>query len=135
MINFGVVDLSENWDFGHQVMYAQSSYKGDKEDHKFANVVMRPIYNWSETMKTEFEAGYYTEENQWGNDGADNEGTKFTVAQAWSAGSGFWARPEIRVYASYVDDFKTTTALATTNQMKYRLVSKLKHGGNAIALM
>ncbi|MCF7353227.1 maltoporin LamB [Vibrio sp. CK2-1] len=106
VINFGVVDLSENWDFGHQVMYAQSSYEGNKEDHTFANVVMRPIYNWSEVMKTEFEAGYYTEENQWGTDGADNEGAKFTVAQAWSAGSGFWARPEIRVYASYVDDFK-----------------------------
>ncbi|MCA2441803.1 MULTISPECIES: carbohydrate porin, partial [Vibrio] len=25
-----------------------------------------------------------------------------TVAQAWSAGSSFWARPEIRVYASYL---------------------------------
>ncbi|MDF4881362.1 carbohydrate porin, partial [Vibrio parahaemolyticus] len=24
------------------------------------------------------------------------------VAQAWSAGSSFWARPEIRVYASYL---------------------------------
>ncbi|GLT13770.1 maltoporin LamB [Vibrio algivorus] len=106
VINFGVVDLSENWDFGHQVMYAQSSYEGNKKDHTFANVVMRPIYNWSEVMKTEFEAGYYTEENQWGTDGADNEGAKFTVAQAWSAGSGFWARPEIRVYASYVDDFE-----------------------------
>lgn len=106
VINFGVVDLSENWDFGHQVMYAQSSYKGDKKDHTFANIVVRPIYNWSEIMKTELEAGYYTEDNQLGTDGADNEGAKFTVAQAWSAGSGFWARPEIRVYASYVDDFK-----------------------------
>ncbi|WP_105901615.1 maltoporin LamB [Vibrio gangliei] len=106
VINFGVVDLSENWDFGHQVMFAQSSYEGDKKDHQFANIVMRPIYNWSETVKTEFEAGYYNETNQWGTDGADNEGAKFTVAQAWTAGSGFWARPEIRVYASYVNDFE-----------------------------
>lgn len=106
VINFGVIDLSENWDFGHQIMFAQTNYDGDKEDHTFANVVVRPIYNWSEIMKTEFEAGYYTEKNQRGEDGADNEGAKFTIAQAWSAGSGFWARPEIRVYASYVDDFE-----------------------------
>ena len=26
-----------------------------------------------------------------------------SLAQAWSAGSSFWARPEIRVYASYLD--------------------------------
>jgi maltoporin len=24
------------------------------------------------------------------------------VAQAWSAGSSFWARPEIRLYATYL---------------------------------
>ncbi|OEF23607.1 maltoporin LamB [Vibrio rumoiensis] len=107
VINFGVINIGESWNLGHQVMYAQSSYdNSNKDDHTFANLVVRPIYNWSEIMKTEFEAGYFTEDNQWGNQGADNEGAKFTVAQAWSAGSGFWARPEIRVYASYVDDFK-----------------------------
>lgn len=102
VINFGVVDLSENWDFGHQVMYAQSSFEDNRDDHTFANLVIRPVYNWSETMKTELEGGYYTEDNS----GIDQAGAKFTVAQAWSAGSGFWARPEIRVYASYVNDFE-----------------------------
>ncbi|MBD1575944.1 MULTISPECIES: maltoporin LamB [Vibrio] len=107
VINFGVIDMGSSWNLGHQVMYAQSSYdNSNKDDHTFANIVVRPIYNWSEIMKTEFEAGYFTEDNAWGSKGADNEGAKFTVAQAWSAGSGFWARPEIRVYASYVDDFK-----------------------------
>ena len=107
VINFGVINMGDSWNLGHQVMYAQSSYdNSNKDDHTFANVVVRPIYNWSEIMKTEFEAGYFTEENQWGTKGADNEGAKFTVAQAWAAGAGFWARPEIRVYASYVDDFK-----------------------------
>ncbi|MGN5139591.1 carbohydrate porin [Aeromonas sp. 164P] len=35
-------------------------------------------------------------------------GYKLTLAQAWSAGSGFWARPEIRVFASYLanDEFR-----------------------------
>ena len=29
---------------------------------------------------------------------------KFTVAQAWAMGDSFWARPEIRVYGSYLMD-------------------------------
>lgn len=29
-------------------------------------------------------------------------GYKLTLAQAWSAGSSFWARPEIRVFAFYL---------------------------------
>ncbi|MFV0576466.1 MAG: maltoporin LamB [Vibrio sp.] len=111
VINFGVIDLNDKWNFGHQVMYAESTYDGDKKDHTFANIVVRPIYNWSNTMKTEFEAGYFTEENKYGNDGDDHEGTKFTVAQAWSAGKGFWARPEIRIYGSYVEDLENVVEL------------------------
>ncbi|MFM2587311.1 maltoporin LamB [Vibrio sp. TBV020] len=124
ILNWGVVGLGESWEVGHQIMYASASdvgtaasyknnydkttgaYTGDtvvagkKFDHTLANVVVRPTYKWDNNMKTIFEAGYFTEEK----DNVDSAGSKFTVAQAWGAGSSFWARPEIRLYASYFND-------------------------------
>ncbi|WP_256929446.1 carbohydrate porin, partial [Vibrio parahaemolyticus] len=58
----------------------------------------RPMYKWDDNHKTIFEAGYAIDKQ----DGKEDSFGKFTVAQAWSAGSSFWARPEIRVYASYL---------------------------------
>ncbi len=54
-------------------------------------------------MKTIFEVGY-GKDKQSNLDGssASNDGEKYTIAQAFSAGKGFWARPEIRVFASYL---------------------------------
>ncbi|MNG18463.1 Maltoporin precursor [compost metagenome] len=47
--------------------------------------------------------GYFKDhETKKGASETSTDGSKFTLAQAWSAGSGFWARPEIRVFASYV---------------------------------
>ena len=56
-------------------------------------------------MKTIFEAGYHDDTISYTGGHADDgyNGAKYTVAQAFSAGKGFWARPEIRVYASYFD--------------------------------
>jgi len=55
--------------------------------------------------KVEFgaEVGYF-KDNQTTKGGVESstDGTKYTLAQAWSAGSSWWARPEIRVFASYV---------------------------------
>ncbi len=113
IINWGVINLAGSWDIGHQVMYAVSTFDdSSKDDHTFANAVIRPVYSWNSTMKTELEAGYYIE-----NDSAnqDASGSKFTVAQAWSAGSGFWARPEIRLYASYVMDHENDDRFGTGN--------------------
>ncbi|MGF1754108.1 maltoporin LamB [Vibrio makurazakiensis] len=114
VLNWGVVGLGDSWEVGHQVMFASASdigenkwdqasqaYSGVKTfDHTLANVVVRPAYKWNKIMKTVAEVGYYTEEK----DNVDAAGSKFTLAQTWSAGSSFWARPEIRVYGSYFMD-------------------------------
>lgn len=116
VLNWGVVGLGDNWEVGHQVMFASASDIGEnswdqasqgyaglnKFDHTLANVVVRPAYKWNNIMKTIAEVGYYTEEKD------DNKASasKFTLAQAWSAGSSFWARPEIRVYGSYFMDLE-----------------------------
>ncbi len=99
LINWGVVGLNDAWELGHVVMYAQAD--ADSTDLTAMNAVVRPVYKWDEHMKTIFEVGYF-------NDAVEGDttasGSKLTVAQAWSAGSSFWARPEIRVYGSMLMD-------------------------------
>ena len=54
-------------------------------------------------MKTIFELGYsHDTVTPDGADEVQHDMQKYTIAQAWSAGSGFWARPELRVFASYL---------------------------------
>ena len=64
-------------------------------------------------MKTIAEVGYYKDNQTLNGVKSSTDGTKYTLAQAWSAGSSWWARPEIRVFASYVqqdDTFRPSTA-------------------------
>ncbi len=110
IINWGVVAPTESFEIGHQLVYAASSYDS-QDDHKIWNAVVRPMYKWDNHMKTIFEAGIFDEKNAPADTGTvDKAGSKLTVAQAWSAGSSFWARPELRVYASYLKDSKNDKA-------------------------
>jgi maltoporin len=99
LINWGVVGLGDSWELGHQLVYGVGEEMWDGQDKwKAMSAVIRPVYKWDDNHKTIFEAGYGMDDN----DGAKDKYGKLTVAQAWSAGSSFWARPEIRLYASYL---------------------------------
>ncbi|GIB12596.1 maltoporin [Vibrio cholerae] len=107
LLNWGVVNLGESWEMGHQLAYLSGSDIGTaKADIDQYSVVVRPMYKWNDTMRTVFEAGYNGGEDTFG---ADFEYSKFTVAQAWAMGNSFWARPELRVYGSYLTDHEGTT--------------------------
>jgi maltoporin len=98
-INWGVISMGESWEMGHQLVYGVGEEMwGGQDKWKTASAVVRPMYKWDDNHKTIFEAGYAMDDN----DGFESTYGKFTVAQAWSAGSSFWARPEIRLYASYL---------------------------------
>ncbi len=107
LLNWGVVNLAENVELGHQLAYlAGSDIGANNADIDQYSVVVRPVYKWNDTMRTVFEAGYNAGENE---DGDDFAGSKLTVAQAWAMGDSFWSRPELRVYGSYVTDHEGTT--------------------------
>ncbi|WP_010450580.1 maltoporin [Vibrio rotiferianus] len=99
LINWGVIGMGENWEMMHQLAYSvgEDMWNG-MDKHESISAVVRPVYKWDDNHKTIFEAGYAIDDT----DGAENKYGKLTVAQAWSAGSSFWARPEIRLYASYL---------------------------------
>jgi len=103
IINWGVMNLGESWEMGHQLAYLSGSDLGaSKVDSDQFSVVVRPMYKWNDTMRTIFEAGI----NKGEEDNVDFGTSKLTVAQAWAMGDSFWARPEIRVYGSYLSDLE-----------------------------
>ncbi|MGR5134110.1 maltoporin LamB [Vibrio alfacsensis] len=123
LLNWGVVNLAESWEMGHQLAYLSGSDIGGQEDGSSVytgknfdidqySVVVRPMYKWNDTMRTVFEAGYNAGERiaKGGLDKEDFGNAKFTVAQAWAMGDSFWARPELRVYGTYHLDTENDNA-------------------------
>ncbi|MDA0150192.1 carbohydrate porin [Vibrio sp. LaRot3] len=106
IFNWGVAGLTDNIEIGHNVLFAKSYDVGSaKVEHDLMSVVVRPMYKWNENMRSVLEVGYFTEEK-----GADkSEGNKVTLAQAWAMGNSWWARPEIRIFGTYITDEEGTT--------------------------
>ncbi len=103
LINWGVLPVGDKVEFGHQILYAQANgLEKDTTDKDTFSAVVRPMYKWNDVMKTIAEVGYYKDNKEVSGVKTSTDGTKYTLAQAWSAGSSFWARPEIRVFASYM---------------------------------
>jgi maltoporin len=114
IINWGVAEFGDNIEFGHQVMFgAGSDVGGTDTDDTTYNLVVRPMYKWNKHMRTIVELGIFSETI----DDVDAGGSKATIAQGWSAGNSFWARPEIRVYASYITDNEGTALSGADNEM------------------
>ena len=106
IINWGVIPMGNSWEMGHQLVYGVGNEMWDGNDKVEAmSAVVRPMYKWDDFNKTIFEGGYFKDKTKSTNGtSVDDSGYKLTLAQAWSAGSSFWARPEIRVFASYLAD-------------------------------
>ncbi|OOE33151.1 maltoporin [Salinivibrio kushneri] len=125
LINWGVMNLGESWEMGHQFALLKGNdiggkdkggnYTGENLDIDQFSVVVRPMYKWNSTMRTVFEAGYNAGEkiNDDGNAVEDFGNSKLTIAQAWAMGDSFWARPEIRVYGSYISDLENDDAFGS----------------------
>ncbi|MFC3911943.1 maltoporin [Pseudaeromonas sharmana] len=105
-INVGDLPYGDKFIFNYVLTYGQANDYADWTDNtKLFSLVGRAQYQWTDIMKTIVEAGTFDKKTEYtaGNTWKDG-GQKYTVAQAWSAGSGFWARPELRVYAAYLKD-------------------------------
>ena len=102
LIDWGVVSFGKV-DLGYSAIYAQLD-KGtaNSDDAKWYNVVVRPQYNWTDFTSTVLEAGMYKQDfgSDWGSTGWTDL-TKVTIAQQFTAGKGFWARPSLRFFASF----------------------------------
>lgn len=103
VLDWGVIKLTDKVELGYSAFYQQGKTYGNtaEQDPHLMSVVLRPEYNWTNIMKTTLEVGYdsgYYDGSVWSTDN-DKDLQKVVIAQEWSAGPGFWARPTIRVYA------------------------------------
>ncbi|WP_417530438.1 maltoporin LamB [Marinobacter lipolyticus] len=103
VLDWGVIKLSDKIELGYSAIYQQGKTHGNtaEDSPHLMSVVLRPEYNWTNFMKTTLEVGYdsgFYDGSVWSEDN-DKDLQKVIVAQEWSAGHSFWARPTIRVYA------------------------------------
>ena len=107
-INWGLIE-QPSWNLGYALMaghrntFDENGTEGGAGWRGNTNtdyaVVLRPSYKWSDFTSTVLEFGY----NNVGRNGDDRKSaTKLTLAQQWTPGSQFWARPSIRVFASWL---------------------------------
>jgi maltoporin len=62
---------------------------------------LRPQYSWNEYLATALEFGYERVDAQ--NNAGVNSMYKVTLAQMIQAGKGVWARPALRLFATWSD--------------------------------
>ena len=112
VINWGTLDAG-NFGLGYSLIWA---HVDNGDDHKAAgatwttersgwiySIVLRPEYKWTEFTRTTLELGYSSQKtNGWMAPGEDPDVYKVTLAQQFTPGKGFWTRPAIRFYVSYI---------------------------------
>lgn len=118
LIDWGTLDAG-NFGLGYSVIWSHKN-SGDKHGNNAwtsdrsgwdYSIVLRPEYKWTEYTRTTLELGYSaTKTDQWKANANPNDGkvyedpdvTKITLAQQFTPGKGFWSRPAIRFYVSYI---------------------------------
>lgn len=100
-MNHGVIGLGDDVEMQHVVGYSRVSYKESGRDNlTWITAGVRPVYFWNDIMSTAVEVGFDHVRNPEEDFSVSNLG-KVTIAQQWSAGRGYWARPTIRVFGTY----------------------------------
>ncbi len=101
IIDHGFIKFSKTFVMNYAALYSQLDQDGASDKGTRYSLAVRPMYMWNDTMSTSLEAGYYSQDDIGAAESQDL--SKITIAQAWSplATGGYWARPQIRVFASF----------------------------------
>ncbi len=118
-IDWGVIEQSK-WNVGYVVMLGHLHIKDSDSNFggwtagrggNYFTFAIRPAYKWSDFTSTVVEYGISTlPTSGWlregYNQGLDKKdrlsASKLTIAQQWSPQTHFWARPSIRVFATWL---------------------------------
>jgi Maltoporin (phage lambda and maltose receptor) len=132
VINTAEAPITDNLQLAYVLTYGQvkntaldwATWQGnswDKGDTNMFSAVLRPIYQWDDYNKTMLELGYFQLDHKTTDNGKDKwGGKKVTLSQAWSAGRGLLARPEIRVYTTYIKNDQGETFNNSTSDHDVR---------------
>ncbi|MGL5452106.1 MAG: carbohydrate porin [Aeromonas sp.] len=100
VINYGEVNISEQISGLYSVAY-QTLDLDNQSGMDWFSIGIRPQYSWNNFTATAFEAGFESVKAQ--NGVGTNTISKVTLAQMFQAGFGVWARPTMRVFATYAE--------------------------------
>ncbi|WP_104202621.1 maltoporin [Billgrantia saliphila] len=101
VINHGNVWLSpDKLDLLYAAIFEEKRFDDDS-GATWASLGVRPTYYWTDNLSTALELGHDYVDPENGDD--SRRLTKLTLAQQWAAGVGGFARPVIRVFATYAD--------------------------------
>ncbi|MTI13929.1 maltoporin [Sansalvadorimonas verongulae] len=110
-IDTGVIKLGNSIEMQYVAGFSKLYFKKqtEKKDQDWITFGIRPVFFWDNTMSTALELGYdkvkksvvHKDDNGKPTDFKNSNLTKITLAQQWSAGTGYWARPQIRVFGTY----------------------------------
>ena len=133
LIDWGTLDVG-NFGLGYSLLWGHinvgkdhnangnNAWTYDRSGWEYS-VVLRPEYKWTEFTRTTLELGYSKmKATGWvaatGDD--DPDAYKVTLAQQFTPGKGFWTRPAIRFYVSYIggDEFAEGWAVGYKNKNK-----------------
>lgn len=112
ILDWGLIE-QQSWNLGYAFTFTHLSpdfkngtytagWTGNPQNQ--FNFVLRPSYKWSQFTSTVLEYGYYVgSRKDWNNHEGHTSASKLTLAQQWTPGDkGFWSRPSIRVFASWL---------------------------------
>src|SRR5574344_2364719 len=109
VIDWGTLDIG-NFGLGYSALWAHldrgddtsGGWLYDRSGWEYS-VVLRPEYKWSDYTRTTLEVGYSAMKTTgWVSTAEDPDMYKITLAQQFTPGKGFWSRPAIRFYVSYL---------------------------------
>ncbi len=113
LIDWGTLDWGSNFDLGYSLFWSHldsgknHGVKGDAWTYTRSgweySIVLRPEYKWTEYTRTTLELGYSEmKKTDWVSPKDNPDLYKITLAQQFTPGKGFWSRPAIRFYVSYL---------------------------------
>ncbi len=114
LIDWGTLDAG-NFGLGYSLIWSHLNSEKKHGDNAWTttrsgwaySIVLRPEYKWTEFTRTTLELGYSKQKtNGWvasDTTAKDPDAYKVTLAQQFTPGKGFWTRPAIRFYVSYLN--------------------------------
>lgn len=100
VINHGDLFFNDKWSALYSAAYQKLDLDNDYGSD-WLSVGIRPQYSWNDFTATALEAGYERVKAQ--NGAGVNSISKVTLAQMFQAGRSVWARPSLRVFATYAE--------------------------------
>ena len=98
VIDHGAMDLNDTWGLTWVALY-QDVNRDNRNGTAWYSAGLRPMYKWTPILSTLLEVGYDSVKSQ--QTGDRNSQYKLTLAQQWQAGESVWARPALRLFATY----------------------------------